>query len=136
MYFQSPSDLIAKMEKNNIKNFSISENLVDSEDKYKVKPKENNLEEWLKTPEQPSKAKLNDTEFYDIGPTNATNGNIYNNSIEMKHFVPCKKKTEETFQGDYRTSRDTSVHGNKSIIHETESKRGPGPSVTIVVPGI
>lgn len=132
MYFQTPSDEIANMEKGrNVGSVGVKARKMT----YATKTVSGgeNLEDWLKTPEQTSKAKVNDTEFIDLGSVNATNANIYNNSIEMKDFRANQGKTGENLE-DYRSSRDTTTNGNRSIIQEVNDRQAYMPSITITEP--
>ena len=134
-YFKNPSDIIASMQKNKIKNFSSSpmSNVKSLSSMLKPKAQAYKMEDWLKTPEDNTKAKINESEFFEFRTVNATNGNIYNNSIELKVHEKQHQNSNENLE-DYRTAKDMTMNG-KSIFAEDQTIHSRMKSIQQFSPG-
>lgn len=142
MYFKTPSDIIAQMEKDELRGISYASK---AKSKGKASPavkgaskttqiivnpkgKALNIEDWLKKPED-SRAKINESEFMDLSSANGNNGDIFANSMEYDK-VNVKKQTGQNLL-NWRESVDevTTNEYNDSGIQKQKQNVQESPNI-------
>lgn len=129
MFFQKPCDAAVRAAKG-IVSKSGSTRRAPANPKHQVIE----ISEWLK-PEPDSKAKINESEFFDIH--NAPDGNYFDDTEDLGYL---KKSTGKNLniKGFKSSIKDDSTYGKEEDINILKhvNKRSKQPSVTIIEPGI
>jgi hypothetical protein len=148
MYFKTPSDIIAQMEKDELRGISYA---TKAKAKAKSSPavkgaakttqiivnpkgKALNIQDWLKKPED-SRAKINESEFMDLSSSNGNNGNLFENSMEFDKINAKKQTSQNLLNSRESVDEATTNEYNDSGIQKNKSKMHESPAALIIEPG-